>query len=292
MAQHGWVAPIPVICCGGATAGGAGKTTLAIDIGRRVAARGVAGHFLLRGYGGSVKGPVRVDPGKHNSEAVGDEALLLAALAPTWVSANRAKGAEQALAAGAGAIIMDDGLQNPTLEKSLSLLTIDGGYGFGNTRVIPAGPLRESVASAAARCQAAVLIGPDETGALSLLPPGLPVLRGDLFSGPEMAALVGENVFAFCGIANPRKFFNTLRKGGAVVAGTESFADHYPFDAGDIRDLLAQAERLNAIPVTTRKDWVRIPTEFQGRVRVVSITLEWEDPSQIEALLDRVLGAP
>jgi len=292
MAQHGWVAPIPVICCGGATAGGAGKTTLAIDIGRRVAARGVAGHFLLRGYGGSVKGPVRVDPGKHNSEAVGDEALLLAALAPTWVSANRAKGAEQALAAGAGAIIMDDGLQNPTLEKSLSLLTIDGGYGFGNTRVIPAGPLRESVASAAARCQAAVLIGPDETGALSLLPPGLPVLRGDLFSGPEMAALVGENVFAFCGIANPRKFFNTLRKGGAVVAGTESFADHYPFDAGDIRDLLAQAERLNAIPVTTRKDWVRSPTEFQGRVRVVSITLEWEDPSQIEALLDRVLGAP
>lgn len=289
MAQQGWQAPVPVICCGGATAGGAGKTTLAIDIGRRISARGVAGHFLLRGYGGSVKGPVRVDPARHDSEAVGDEALLLAALAPTWVSADRAKGAEQALAAGAGAIIMDDGLQNPTLEKSLSLLTIDGGYGFGNARVIPAGPLRESVASAAARCNAAVLIGPDETNALALLPPGLPVLRGDLVSGPEMAGLVGENVFAFCGIANPRKFFNTLRQGGAVVAGTESFADHYPFDAGDIRSLLAQAERLSAIPVTTRKDWVRIPTEFQDRVRVVSVTLEWEDPSQIEALLDRTL---
>jgi tetraacyldisaccharide 4'-kinase len=291
MARPGWQAPVPVICCGGATAGGAGKTTLAMDIGSRVQARGTPAHFLLRGYGGSVKGPVQVEPGRHGSEAVGDEALLLAALAPTWVSADRAAGAKLAVEGGAGAIVMDDGLQNPTLAKTLSLLTIDGGYGFGNGRVIPAGPLRESVAAAAARCDAAVLIGPDETGALELLPDTLPVLRGDLVSGPEMAELAGENVFAFCGIASPRKFFNTLRQGGAVVAGTESFADHYPFDAGDLKSLLDQAERLGAIPVTTRKDWVRIPPEFQPRVRVVSVTLRWDDPSQIEALLDRALGS-
>ncbi|MDB5414703.1 MAG: lpxK [Rubritepida sp.] len=290
MAQPGWHAPIPVICCGAATAGGAGKTTLAIDLGRRLAARGVAGHFLLRGYGGSVKGPVRVEPSRHNSEAVGDEALLLAALAPTWVSADRAAGAHHAVDAGAGAIVMDDGLQNPTLEKTVSLLTIDGVYGFGNGHVIPAGPLRESVASAAARCTAAVLIGADETGALEMLPPGMPVLRGDLVPGPEMAALSGKNVFAFCGIANPRKFFTTLRQGGAVIAGTESFADHYPFDGGDLRQLLAQAELLGAIPVTTRKDWVRVPPEYQNKVQVVSITLDWEDPTQIEALLDRAMA--
>lgn len=291
MARPGWRAPIPVICCGSVAAGGAGKTTLAIDLGRRLAARGVAAHFLLRGYGGSVKGPVRVEPAKHGSEQVGDEALLLAALAPTWVSADRAAGARCAVEAGAGAIVMDDGLQNPTLEKTLSLLTIDGSGGFGNGRVIPAGPLRESVAAGAARCGAAVLIGQDETDALSLLPPGMPVLRAELVSGPEMAELAGQNVFAFCGIANPRKFFTTLRLGGAVVAASEAFADHYPFDAGDMRALLAQAERLGAIPVTTRKDWVRIPPEFQTRVRVVSVTLQWEDPSQIEALLDQAMAA-
>lgn len=290
MARPGWQAPVPVICCGGATAGGAGKTTLAMDIGARIQARGTAAHFLLRGYGGSMKGPVQVQPGQHDSEAVGDEALLLAALAPTWVSANRAAGAQRAVAEGAQAIVMDDGLQNPTLAKTLSLLTIDGGYGFGNGHVIPAGPLRETVASAAARCDAAVLIGTDETDALAALPQGLPVLRGDLVPGSEMAALAGENVFAFCGIANPRKFFNTLRQGGAVVAGTESFADHYPFDAGDLRALLDQAGKLGAIPVTTRKDWVRIPPEFQGRVQVVSVTLRWDDPVQIEALLDRLLA--
>ncbi len=292
MARPGWDAPVPVICCGGATAGGAGKTTLAMDIGNRLRARGQEAHFLLRGYGGSVKGPVLVEPGRHDSEAVGDEALLLAALAPTWVSADRAAGAQRAVAHGAAAIVMDDGLQNPTLTKTLSLLTIDGGYGFGNGHVIPAGPLRESVAAAAARCDAAVLIGGDEMGALAALPPGLPVLRGDLIPGPEMAELAGENVFAFCGIANPRKFFTTLRQGGAVVAGTESFADHYPFDAGDLSGLLQQAERLGAIPVTTRKDWVRMPPEFQNQVRVVSVTLRWDDPAGIDALLDRALGVP
>ncbi len=292
MARPGWVAPVPVVCCGGATAGGAGKTTLAMDIGNRLRARGREAHFLLRGYGGSVKGPVLVQPGRHDSEAVGDEALLLAALAPTWVSADRAAGAQRAVAHGAGAIVMDDGLQNPTLAKTLSLLTIDGGYGFGNGHVIPAGPLRESVAAAAARCDAAVLIGADEAGALAALPPGLPVLRGDLVPGPEMAGLAGENVFAFCGIANPRKFFTTLRQGGAVVAGTESFADHYPFDAGDLRALMQQAERLGAIPVTTRKDWVRMPPEFQSQVRVVSVSLRWDDPAAIDALLERALGAP
>ncbi|WP_424810471.1 tetraacyldisaccharide 4'-kinase [Roseococcus sp. YIM B11640] len=290
MARPGWAAPVPVICCGAATAGGAGKTTLAIDIGRRLAARGVQAHFLLRGYGGSVKGPVRVDPAIHDSEKVGDEALLLASLAPTWVSADRAEGARCAVAAGAEVIVMDDGLQNPTLVKTASLLTIDGVYGFGNGRVIPAGPLRESVASAMARCEAAVIIGQDEAGAADQLPPGTKVLRGQLVSGPEMAELAGQNVFAFCGIGNPRKFFITLRQGGAVVAGTESFADHYPYDAGDMQALLAQAERLNAIPVTTRKDWVRIPPEFRSRVRVVTVTIEWEDPAQIEAILDRVMA--
>ena len=285
MARPGQHAGVPVICCGAVTAGGAGKTTLALDLGRRLAARGQAPHFLLRGYGGTLKGPVRVDTAQHDSHGVGDEALLLAALAPTWVSADRAAGARRAVEAGAGVIVMDDGLQNPTLEKSLSLLTIDGSYGFGNGHVIPAGPLREAVLDAAARCRAAVLIGEDELGALAALPPGLPVLRAALLPGPEMAALVGQNVFAFCGTGNPRKFFATLRQGGAVLAGTEAFADHYPYDDDDMQGLLNTAAKLEAIPVTTRKDWVRIPVAFRQRVQVVSVSLAWEDETLIEALL-------
>jgi tetraacyldisaccharide 4'-kinase len=286
MARPGWTAPVPVICCGNATAGGAGKTTVALDIGRRLADRGVAAHFLLRGYGGTVKGPLRVDPAIHDSTTVGDEALLLADIRPTWVSADRAAGARAAIAAQAQVIVMDDGLQNPTLAKDLSLLVIDGGFGFGNGRIIPAGPLREPVAAAAARCQAVVLIGEDETGALAQLPPGLPVIRARLAPGPEAAMLRGQPVYAFCGIANPRKFFATLQEAGAVLAGRESFADHYPFDAGDMQDLLAQAESLRALPVTTKKDFVRIPPQFRSRVTVVTVALKWEESTQIESLLD------
>jgi tetraacyldisaccharide 4'-kinase len=194
-------------------------------------------------------------------------------------------GGQAAVAAGAQAIVMDDGLQNPTLEKDLSLLVIDGGYGFGNGRVIPAGPLREPVANAAGRCQAAVLIGPDEAGALAQLTKDLPVLRARLVAGPEAAALAGQPVFAFCGIANPAKFFGTLQEAGAVLAGRESFADHYPYDDGDLKDLLAQADALRAVPVTTRKDFVRIPPAYRSRVTVISVALAWEEPAAIESLL-------
>ncbi|MBP0491582.1 tetraacyldisaccharide 4'-kinase [Roseomonas indoligenes] len=290
VARPGWRAPVPVICCGNATAGGAGKTTLALDLGRRLANRGIAVHFLTRGYGGTLKGPARVEPGKHDSETVGDEALLLAAERPTWIAADRAAGARAAIEAGAQAIIMDDGLQNPTLEKDLSFLTIDGSYGFGNNRVIPAGPLREPVAAAAGRSGAVVLIGKDECGALALLPPGLAVLRARTVPGPEAKQLVGQSVFAFCGIANPRKFFSTLSESGAIIAGRAPYADHYPFDAGDMRELLAEADRLRAIPVTTKKDFVRIPPAFRARVTVVTVGLEWEEPAMLEAILDPLAG--
>ncbi|PWC29310.1 tetraacyldisaccharide 4'-kinase [Teichococcus aestuarii] len=286
VARTGWQAPVPVICCGNATAGGAGKTTVALDLGQRLANRGVGGVFLTRGYGGRVKGPLMVDPALHDSQAVGDEALLLAATRPTWVAANREAGGRAAVAAGAQAIIMDDGLQNPGLEKDLSLLVIDGNYGFGNGRIIPAGPLREPVRAAAARCRAAVLIGEDETEALAQLPPEMTVLRARLVPGPEAELLTGQPVFAFCGIANPRKFFTTLQEAGAVLAGRVSYADHYPFDAGDLRELLEQAEALRAIPVTTRKDYVRIPPAFRSRVTVLTVKLEWEDPVALETLLE------
>ncbi len=290
MTRPGWQAPIPVICCGNATAGGAGKTTLALDVAERLEARGVRAHCLLRGYGGSLRGPVRVDPSAHRVREVGDEALILAERHPTWVSADRGEGAQAAVADGAQAIVMDDGLQNPTLAKDLSLLTIDGSYGFGNGHVIPAGPLREPVAAAAARCQAAVLIGADEAGSLAALPPGLPVLRARLIPGPQARALAGRAVFPFCGIANPSKFFATLTEAGAQLAGRAPFADHYPYDDSDIETLLKEATSLRATPVTTRKDIVRVPERFRAAITVVTIALEWEAPQEIEALLDTAMA--
>jgi tetraacyldisaccharide 4'-kinase len=289
VARPGWRAPVPVICCGNVTVGGAGKTTLALDLAVRLAAQGRAVHVLLRGYGGSGRGTHRVVPGD-TAETVGDEALLLAKVAPTWTGGDRAAGARAAVAAGAKVLVMDDGLQNPTLHKDLSLLVVDGATGFGNGRVLPAGPLREPVAAGAARCQAAVLIGSDRAGAAAALPAGFPVLRARLVPGAEAAELAGRKVLAFAGIASPGKFFTTLREAGAVLAEAACFPDHHRYTERELRHLLEQAERLGAVPATTPKDAVRLPADISRAVHVVSVSLAWDDPASLDVLLTRTLN--
>ena len=268
VARPGWRAAVPVICCGNVTIGGAGKTTLALDLGARLAARGHAVHFLLRGYGGAIRGPHNVSP-DDTAAKVGDEARCWP-VAPTWTGADRAASARAAVAAGAQVLVLDDGLQNPGLHKDLSLLVVDGASGFGNGRVLPAGPLREPVAAGVARCQAAVLIGADATGAAAVLT--LPVLRADLSPGSEVAAFVGRRVLAFAGIARPEKFFSMLAEAGAVVAGTISFPDHHPFSQADLRRVTAEAARIGAVPVTTPKDAVRLPDAYRERIGVVGVS--------------------
>jgi tetraacyldisaccharide 4'-kinase len=285
--RPGWEAPVPVVCCGNATLGGAGKTTLVIDLARRLTMRGANVHILLRGYGGSARGVHRVKPDDPVG-VVGDEALLLAGVAPTWTGADRAASARAAIAVGGEVLLMDDGLQNPTLIKTLSLLVIDGRTGFGNGRVLPAGPLRERVAAAAARTNAAVLIGADEAGALDQLPPGLPVLRANLVQDSVVASLAGRRILAFAGIAFPEKFFAPLRRAGATLAATRQFADHHRYTARELDGLLRQAAALQAILVTTPKDAVRLAPEIRSQVTVIGVGLRWDDPSQIERMLDKV----
>jgi tetraacyldisaccharide 4'-kinase len=186
---------------------------------------------------------------------------------------------------------MDDGLQNPTLVKTASLLVIDGRTGFGNGRVLPAGPLREPVAAAAARCHAAVLIGEDTTGAINRLPPTLPVLRADLVQDPSVAALAGLKVLAFAGIARPEKFFEPLRHAGANLISTRPFPDHHPYTARELDQLLHHARHQQAIPVTTPKDAVRLPPSVRAQVIVVGVGLKWDEPAQIDRMLEKMIAA-
>jgi tetraacyldisaccharide 4'-kinase len=290
VARSGWRAPVPVLCVGNATAGGAGKTTVALDLGARLQARGVAFAFLTRGYGGRATTALRVDPAMHDAATVGDEALLLAEVGPTYVTADRAAGARAALADGAQALVMDDGLQNPTLHKDCSLLVIDGEAGFGNGRPIPAGPLREPVAAAAARCRAAVLIGPDRAGARAMLPPGLPVLTARLQPGGALAALAGRPVVAFAGIGRPEKFFGMLAAAGVRPAASRPFPDHHRYAPREIVALIAEADRLGAVLATTPKDAARLAPADRARVTVVGVRLAWDDAAAIEALLTDLLA--
>jgi tetraacyldisaccharide 4'-kinase len=288
VARCGWQAPVPVICCGNVTVGGAGKTTLVLDLAKRLSGR--SAHILLRGYGGAAKSTHHVAP-NDSPRLVGDEALLLAQVAPTWIGADRAASAQAAIRAGARILLMDDGLQNPTLNKTLSILVIDGQTGFGNGRVLPAGPLRESVSRAAARCQAAVLIGPDATGALKSLPPTLPILRADLEQDASIATLAGRRVVAFAGIAKPEKFFVPLRHARAMVVAARAFPDHHTYTSRELNALLGEAADQNAIPVTTPKDAVRLPPAIRSKVTVIGVSLHWREPNEIQRLIDTVITA-
>ncbi len=282
VARAGWHAGVPVLCCGNVSVGGTGKTTLALDLGARLARQGRRVAFLTRGYGGRSRGTVRVGA-RHTADDVGDEALLLAALAPTYVGADRAASARAAIGGGATVLVMDDGLQNPGLVKDLALLVIDGAAGFGNGRVLPAGPLREPVAAGAARCGAAVLIGQDAAGAAAELPPGLPVLAARLRTAAP--CLAGRTVLAFAGIGRPAKFFASLAEAGVAVAAGQAFADHHRYRAAELRRLRRRAEALGAVLATTPKDAVRLPPGWRSEVVVAGVELAWQDERQVEALL-------
>ncbi|MDE2164984.1 MAG: tetraacyldisaccharide 4'-kinase [Alphaproteobacteria bacterium] len=279
-------APVPVICVGNLIAGGAGKTPIVADLARRLTARGNAVHILSRGYGGSVAGPVRVDPKRHDAAAVGDEPLMLARQAPVWVARDRAAGARAAVAAGARTILMDDGLQNPSLAKDLSLVVLDGGYGFGNGRVMPAGPLRESIARGLARADAVVMLGTDETGATARLG-AVPVLHAE--PRPSTTNLAGRALVAFAGIGRPRKFFDHFPNAGARLIAARGFPDHHPYTEHELEVLAAEAQRAGADLITTEKDWVRLSATWQARIAYLPLTIEWRNERALDALLDGAL---
>jgi tetraacyldisaccharide 4'-kinase len=285
-----WRAPVPVICCGNASVGGTGKTPLCLDLAVRLQARGMNTHILTRGYRGTARGVSRVDRAVHNAWDVGDEALLLAQAAPTWAGANRANTAQAAIAAGAQILIMDDGLQNATLQKTCSLLVIDGGAGFGNGHLLPAGPLREPVASAAGRCRAAVMIGHDATGAAAMLPPSLPIMRAHLAPSTDMTGMAGKDVVAFAGIGRPSKFFASLEAAGLNVRERIAFPDHYIYRASDLRKLHRLAGAATAQLVTTSKDYARLaPTAAEG-ITPLNVTITWEDEAGLEDLLTEAIA--
>ena len=280
-------APVPVICVGNLTVGGSGKTPVALSIAAHLQARGSEVHFLTRGHRGRLRGPVSVDPGRHSAREVGDEALLLARAARTWVARDRARGALEAAAAGADAIVMDDGFQNPSLVKDLSILVVDGGYGFGNGRLLPAGPLREDLARGLARAQAVVFI--EDPVARNVMPmprdADPPWFAARLVPGREAMRLAGRKVVAFAGIGRPQKFFDTLRAIGARVVMAKAYPDHHAYDTDEIMRLVEIASESGATPVTTEKDRVRLPPEAHGMVEAVPVFVQYGEAGACERML-------
>ena len=188
-------------------------------------------------------------------------------------------------------IVLDDGLQNPYLAKDLSLVVVDGSTGFGNGRLIPAGPLRERVSAGLERSQAMILMGGDTHGAIrSAVEAGVPVIHAALSPTVESSGLRGQAVLPFAGIGNPKKFFAMLDEMGCRVVARHGFPDHHRYHPDEIMKMVDEAQARNALLVTTEKDIVRLPREARPLAHAVRIRVVWQDPSQIDELLGRLFA--
>ncbi len=265
--SSGQKAGIPVICLGNLTVGGAGKTPAAIAVAHLLHAAHERPFFLSRGYGGELAGPVRVNPALHRARDVGDEPLLLTRLAPTIVARDRVAGAKFAQFAGAGAVVMDDGLQNASLAKDLTIIVVDGRRGIGNGHIIPAGPMRAPLGLQLDRAQALMVVGPPD-GAAAVIERarrhGLRIFHAQLEPDRSVIAAIGRRkALAFAGIGDPEKFFATLAAAGIDVAEQARFPDHHRYTAAQAQDLIARAQAKSLMLVTTEKDLVRMAGEPQ-----------------------------
>ena len=293
MTKKGARAGIPVLCVGNFTTGGAGKTPAAIVLAQMLADAGERPFFLSRGYGGDLPGPKLVDATNDLAARVGDEPLLLARVAPTIVARDRVAGAAFARAQGASVIVMDDGLQNPSLAKDLRLAVIDARRGVGNGRIFPAGPLRARLATQLA-CTDALLVVGDGAGADDVVAQarnqGVQILHGRLIPDPAAAAaLKGRQVLAFAGIGDPEKFFATAVAAGVVVKERRLFPDHHRYTAEDAGALVMQADHSGLALLTTEKDLARMAHEeslapLAARIHTLPVTMVVEQADELRRL--------
>jgi tetraacyldisaccharide 4'-kinase len=291
LARDGLEAGIPVLCVGNYHVGGAGKTPTVLVLTKLLRELGETPVVLSRGYGGRLRGPIKVDPERHAAADIGDEPLMLARTVAVVVARDRIAGLALAKSQGASVILMDDGFQNPAIAKDASLIVIDGARGIGNGHVFPAGPLRAPLLPQLARTDALIVVGNGSAAkpvAAAIAARGRVVLSAHLRADDaSVASLRGKRVLAFAGIGDPNRFFGTLRGSGLEVVQERAFPNHHPFSKSEIETLIADAKRDRLTLVTTEKDLARLRTaeELPGRAKDIvpfAARLEFEDVALLQ----------
>ena len=279
---------LPIICVGNIVIGGAGKTPVALKIGNMLIKAGYNPHFVSKGYGGLEKNN-RLVKDWYSPKSVGDEPLLLSEIAPTWIGLDRNKSFQLASEHGADCIVMDDGFQNPTLQKDFSIVVINGEQEFGNKRVIPSGPLRESINRGLSRTNLVITIGDMSDSVKDKIPKHIPLIAANFKIKEDNLMLKGQRITAFAGIAYPEKFFNSLKLVKANIIDKISYSDHHIYNENDLLYLAEIANKSKSILVTTKKDMVRIPKNFRSLVKTIDGFIQLDDEKLLLEILTNLI---
>ena len=286
--NYTYKSPLPIICIGNIVIGGAGKTPVALKIGKMLIKAGYNPHFVSKGYAGIIKKNILVESW-HSAKSVGDESLLLAEVAPTWIGIDRNESIKLANNKGSDCIVMDDGFQNPTIYKDFSIVVVNASQGFGNKRVIPSGPLRESINRGMSRTNLVILIGEKTKELEKLIPSHIPTISAKFNINNQSKIFKGQKITAFAGIAYPKKFFDSLREQGAKIVKEVTYPDHHIFDENDLLSLVEIANKTQSILVSTQKDFIRIPKSYRSLVNTLEGEIVFENEDLIKEILSNVI---
>ncbi len=280
--------PLPTICVGNIVVGGAGKTPVALKIGELLITSGYKPHFISKGYAGLTKISTLVQSW-HSATSVGDESILLSEVAPTWVGNDRIKSSILAKNQGGDCLIMDDGFQNPSIQKDFSIIVINSEQEFGNRRVMPSGPLRESINRGLSRTNLVIVIGNPSKEIKKIVPDHIPIIESKFEIKKENKSFKGQKIVAFAGIAYPEKFFNSLKDQGANIIKEISYPDHHIYNENDMLSLVETANKNQSILVSTKKDYVRIPKSYRSLVNTLEGEIIFKDEQLLREILSNVI---
>ena len=286
--SHTHKSSLPIICIGNIVVGGAGKTPVSLEIGKILIKAGYSPHYISKGYAGIIKTSTLVESW-HSPQSVGDESLLLSKVAPTWIGINRNESIELAANKGSDCIIMDDGFQNPTIHKDFSIIVINSSQEFGNKRVMPAGPLRESIKRGLSRTNLIIVIGEETDYLQKNIPDHIPIISAKFNINNENKIFKGQKITAFAGIAYPEKFFTSLREQGAKIVKEITYPDHHIYDENDLLSLVETTNKTKSILVSTQKDFVRVPKSYRSLVNTLDGEIDFEKEDLVKKILTNVI---
>ena len=279
---------IPIICVGNIVVGGAGKTPVSLKIGKILKLAGYKPNFISRGYAGIIKTSTLVE-NWHSPKSVGDESLLLGEVAPTWIGVNRNNSIKLAADKGCDCIIMDDGFQNPSIHKDFSIIVINESQEFGNKKVMPSGPLRESIGRGLSRTNLVIIIGNITESIKKIIPDHIPIISAKFKINNENQIFKGQKITAFAGLAYPEKFFNSLYEQGAKIVKKITYPDHHIYDENDLLSLAEIANKTQSILVSTEKDFVRIPKSYRSLVNTLQGEIIFKNEELIKEIITNVI---